>query len=120
MAFGSQKRTAVTPCTDFIRFYFSLFPVQTISLAFLKTETSANTVLWPKKNWRLQKASNCKVYSGNHDNKQHKYFIKFYKSRTKKLEFDNLEEENFQNAFLSTLAPGIGILNRENGFWGEE
>jgi len=53
------------------------------------------------------------LYSGNHDNKQHKYFRKFYKSRTKKLEFDNLKEENFQNAFLSTLAPRLGFLNRE-------
>ena len=40
--------------------------------------------------------------------------------RTKKLEFDNLEEETFQNAFLFTLAHRIGILNLEHGFLGEE
>lgn len=61
MAFGSQKRTAVTPCTDFIRFYFSLFPVQTVQLAFLKTETSANTEFYdPRKTGAYRKPATVK------------------------------------------------------------
>ena len=60
MAFGSQKMTAVTPCTDFIRFYFSLFPVQTVQLAFHKTETSANTVYDPRKTGAYRKPATVK------------------------------------------------------------